>query len=207
MKKPGKIPLLNFEALIDNELLLEAEKLFDEGKLSNLITVKNGIWQGTITQEKEENIVVKVFNDFIEKSECTCGAKSLDKLCVHIICGYFGIRNSDVPDKPMEAGKTKSRKKRSSALNSLLKLTDKEELADYISSYASKDRRFSLLLKTHFARKFSEVLGQEIYSQIMDQAFPAASEFNTQSVSKNQQFLVAIAKELLIHYKDAISLE
>lgn|GEM_PF-5773796 len=207
MKKPSKIPLLNFEAFIENELLLEAEKLFDEGKLSELIPVKNGVWQGTVSDKKAEHIVVRVFNEFIEQSECTCKKGNKDGLCIHLICGYFGIRNSDAPPPPKEVSVKRSRKKRSSALNNLLKLTDKEELADYISSYASKDRRFNLLLKTHFARKFSEVLGQEIYSQIMDSAFPAVSEVNTQSLSKNQQFLVAITRELLIHYKDAISLE
>ena len=40
--------------------------------------------------------------------------------------GYFGIRNSDAPPPPKEVSVKRSRKKRSSALNNLLKLTDKE---------------------------------------------------------------------------------
>jgi len=210
LKKKNKIPLLNFETFINDDLLLKGEKLFDESKLEGLSENKAGEWTANVKDKKDFFCKVHVFREQIENYECICDNWTKNEMpCEHIVCLLFGVRNADSQAEVQKKTvvRRQRRSKSSITLNTLFELVKKEDLASFILTYSTKDKKFNLLLKTHFARKISEKSGEGIYRQILDEAFPAISEKTGSQRSKNLQLLSAVSKEMLIHNKDVISLE
>ena len=209
MRKKKKIPLLNFESHFQDELLLEGEMLFDKQQLLKLNESGKGKWKGQVLDGAETyNTKVEIFNDFIELFDCSCQSFNEAGECSHLISTFHGIRNSDSGETVVKAEqKVKTRKKRRSSTSTIVADLKKNELVDFVSAYATKDKKFKLLLKTQFARRISEKRGFGIYSEILDECFPTISEYNTQSPGKYRILLSAVAREMILHYNDAISLE
>lgn len=206
MKKKRIIPLLNFESFIDDELLMDAEKLFDEGKIKELADHGSGFWTGSVSDDGDYQVEASIHEGNIHKHHCTCDHSDEEKLCVHLVCLFFGMRHNDALAPPMVL-KPKKKKRASNYLSKLLESVESNDLKTFINSYSSKDKSFKLLLITHFSRQIRDVAGPDLFERILDECFPIKTQNNQKNLTGESRLLIRIGKEMLHNYRDALSLE
>jgi len=207
LKNNAFIPILNFENQIDDELLLQGEKLFDELKLNNLLEITSGKWEALVEDGDKLHVKASITNQRILESSCSCQNNSTKDMCVHQVCLYFGIRsaedNNSIQVKPAYIPKVRT----ANYLKDILENISNEELKTFVSSYSSKDKQFKLLMTTHFSRILHDRSGPKLYERILDESFPVKTENSNRSYVSETRLLIKIGKEILQNYLDALSLE
>jgi hypothetical protein len=206
LKKKRIIPLLNFESFIDDELLLHAEKLFDEGKIKDLKDHGSGKWSGIVSDGGQQQVEASIHEGSIHDRHCSCGQSDEEGYCAHLVCLFFGMRHNDALAPP-KTSIPKKKKRASNYLSNLLESVDSNDLKTYINSYSSKDKSFKLLLITHFSRQIRDVAGPDLFEKILDECFPVKTQNNQKSLTSESRLLIRVAKEILSNYRDALSLE
>jgi 5-carboxymethyl-2-hydroxymuconate isomerase len=210
LKKTELIPLLNFESFIEDKRLLIAEKLFDEGGIIKVSSQSKGKWTGIVKDGLQYNVKASVHDGKVQQSSCNCDASSSEgSLCIHQITFFYALRHQDNLSPKTESAQIslKSRTRSSEYLKMIFENVPTTELNKFIQSYSNADKQFRLLLSTHFSRKIQDHFGTGIYERILDECFPAKTENSHRSYAAEIRLLIKIGKEMLINYRDALSLE
>ncbi len=201
----SKIPLLNFEAFAENEPLLQAEKLFEDGRLTSLNEPKKGLWEGEISTDQLFYAKIGVFRDHVMHAECTCQEITEKYLCAHALCTLFGIRQRQLQE---ELPKIQSRPvKKTVHVRQILDHAGEGDLKHFMLAYSKKDKKFRILLMTYFARQLHDQSEGSIYRQILEDCYPVSDVLQSKNTRQNVQLLVVVTNELLLQAKDALSLE
>lgn len=208
MIKSQQIPLLNFESYVDPNLLLDAEKLFDEGNLKELKQTGRGKWSAKVQNTNGTyELTATIHEGKIHQASCSCQDYPKRKSCAHEICLFFGLRHSHEELKQKKERKRLPKRKTSDYLHALLGSVAPNELQSFIHTYAHRDKTFKLLLATHFSRHIHDQTGPELYEQILDECFPIKTENSKKSYVSETRLLIKVGREMLVNYRDALSLE
>ncbi len=195
--------------LIENscteEHLLQAEQLLDEEKYSfntdqDLISVSLKI----------QNIESKVWKSNFDTADyhCTCTTFPVTSSCEHSVAALIKFRSFLTTLKT-----TTPRKKRKATgrnkgidISTIVNNIPSEELLTFLKTYASKDRKFSIALKTRFAHKVELRDNTLKYKQILDSILsPVSSRENKTRLTDIRQ-LCKVIVELSGQAQDMISI-
>ena len=207
MKKPEKYPILNFESFIGDAILLEGEKLFDEGAIQYIIAKSQNNWEAGVLDGSLFDLKLEVYGGTIRRGQCSCSGHLSDP-CSHLVCAFFALRNqvTEAPafqPEPREPRKNKPK----TTVSEIIDRADPGMVKQFLLAHAKKDKSFKLLFTAHFARFVSDLRDENIYKALLDEAFPVLVEGKRISLSRNSQLMVKIVRELIILYEDALSLE
>jgi hypothetical protein len=208
LKKFQSIPLLNFESYVDDHLLLDAERLYDEGALTLKSPLENGEWRGDVyTDGTGHQVRAGVVRGIIQQASCECHHFATHTNCSHVICLFFGIRNAYVDNIRSKEKGAGSKRKKTDYLGAVLKKADTADLKAFMAGYALKDKTFKLMLTTHFSRRIHESTGPDLYERILDECFPVQTLNTRKSLVPEIRLLLRVSREMLVVYRDALSLE
>ncbi|MFT4664383.1 MAG: hypothetical protein ACI8YQ_001013 [Polaribacter sp.] len=146
-------PLSKIELHIDDALIVEAEKLLKDGRLSGVTESDPGLWIAVASDDNQAHEVeVLLTAGKVKAHTCECGKSDKKQYCVHIVSLLLYVITLKKKVAKSAIKKPKEIKvPRRITLPYVLELCDPKDLKEFMIEYASQDRNFGILLKAHFA--------------------------------------------------------
>ncbi|MFT7453067.1 MAG: hypothetical protein ACI9VN_003804, partial [Patescibacteria group bacterium] len=145
-------PLSKIELHIDDALIVEAEKLLKDGRLSGVTESDPGLWIAVASDDNQAHEVeVLLTAGKVKAHTCECGKSDKKQYCVHIVSLLLYVITLKKKVAKSAIKKPKEIKvPRRITLPYVLELCDPKDLKEFMIEYASQDRNFGILLKAHF---------------------------------------------------------
>jgi uncharacterized Fe-S cluster-containing MiaB family protein len=147
-----KIPLNQFEQIIDETILKRGLAYFKKGAITDFSEISNGSFEA-IVSGKQENYTVQleVENNTIVEHNCDC-PYDMGPVCKHVVAVIFhiqqdelGLSQSSLHDSRSRGGKSRTKHKPPSVhqqVKELLKTISHEELMDFVEECCKNDKTF-----------------------------------------------------------------
>jgi hypothetical protein len=195
--------LRELEQQLDETCLLQAEKFLDEGLVRELKERERHLWVAKVADCEVE---MQVTPSKVKACSCTCPDFSSRNLCGHTAAGLLYLRQLLSAEKQAEEKKSETREGNLS-INAILGELSREELLDFVNSYARIDRQFSLTLKTRFAGKVQFLNNRQKYERILEQCLQPIRHHRSRPSISAIQFLKHILETLLSQASHALALQ
>ncbi len=162
-------PLSKIELHIDDGVIVEAEKLLEDERISGITESDPGLWIAVATlNEKSYEIEVLLKGNTVKAHTCECGKSDKKSYCIHVVALLLQLVNIKKKEAKKVTKKTKKVKiPRRITLPYVLDLCDPKDLKEFIIEYASQDRNFGILLKAHFAHLLPRTEDNEPISKLL----------------------------------------
>ncbi|MFT4568532.1 MAG: hypothetical protein ACI9FN_003501, partial [Saprospiraceae bacterium] len=189
------------ESLLPEYLLLSSEELFDKQPILKATESISGQWESIV---QDQNIhfstTINLKNDILKKYNCNCVKGRKNELCKHIVVSLYHIRKQ----QKKELTKSKSKKSRTRLnLQSFIEKVDLQQLQGFSLEYARKNRAFRLILQARFILELEESELPAFFESI----YPTHTKTDQKVVAANLSVFIAIANELLDHFKGLLHRE
>lgn len=169
-----KLWLKNFEFQISPNTWNTAQDLVQAGAVRQLQEVEKHFWVATVADgELVYEVETIITPNKIKAFTCECWVEGRRLMCTHIAAALFKVRQFlEQKAEAREARVAVEQQENSGRLTveNLLKNAAPEEIAEFVRTYARRDRDFALALKTWFAGKVSDV--DNPYLLALDAALP-----------------------------------
>ena len=199
------IPLLKLDTFFPEEVYLQGELLYDNKGIERV----NELYKGKVMMVmSDKNKVEMRFNkDNIVDVYCSCQEFKLKKVCPHIVASALEVRKlATKMQKKTIPVKTRQRRKKANLFDEILQVLDKDDLTNFLSGYAQKDKNFRLVFEAFFMNKLKSKNLDNPYGNLLDEVLPPSSSVEVKFSRQQIALLNNIAKDLLAQYKDAVSL-
>lgn len=179
------------ELIYDDELVLQANRLFDADAVADLDSLNGGLFLCKVKDGKVYEVEIQSPFTKKQKASCDCTFFTSHHICKHVIAGLMLIRSEKNKKQTIKEQKTAANNKpKISTLNisQILEEVSQDELISFVKSYAKRDTKFATQLKVNFARKIDTTDNAEKYKNILnsvirphtgDQTKASASEIKT----------------------------
>ncbi|MFZ1751066.1 MAG: SWIM zinc finger family protein, partial [Saprospiraceae bacterium] len=164
------IPNQLIETIYDEELVLQAEALFENEAITDISKVNRNFFIAKIKDGKSYEVVIQSPFTKKQKATCDCNFFASNLICKHVITLLFHIRSTQ-SQKPLVGNKksgSSSAKNTSLNIHQILHEISHDDLVTFMKAYATKDKKFSTQLKVSFARKIEVEDGAMKYKNILN---------------------------------------
>ncbi|NJK83460.1 MAG: hypothetical protein HC912_06195 [Saprospiraceae bacterium] len=176
--------------------MIQAEDLIEQNAISVPQEVEKNLWTANTTEDYEVETQINAVK--VMAYSCECPAFVQEGTCAHIIATLLLVRKQVQAKKAAKALQKKSEKlDKKLTIKQLLEEIDNDELKQFIQSYASKDRNFSIALKVRFAGNIEFLDDKQKYLQLLDDAIRVARKKDQYLSHRGTQKLMKVAHELL----------
>ncbi len=138
-----KIPLNEFELVINETILKRGLNYFKNGFVTNLVEVSNGEFEAIVLGTEDYTVNLEIKNEIIVEHNCDC-PYDMGPVCKHIVAVIFYLQK-DLLEISKNTVK-KPRKKRTKSVNQqikdILKKIPQNELNVFIEDHCKSDRKF-----------------------------------------------------------------
>lgn len=201
--KIDKLDLI--ESLFSEDLVFQSEQLLD----SNDFVVNFDEGEKVCTASNKD-FIVNVEKRIFDKLEyrCNCEAFDMTSECPHVLLTLLLYRSHLSDHRKLKIAATKKRKNSQKLVDVgiILENIDNAELSNFLKSYANKDRKFSIALKTRFAHKVELPDNALKYKQILDSILSPVSKREEKVKITDLKQLCRVISELCQQSQDLISL-
>ncbi len=149
-----KIPLNEFEQLIDEKILKRGLSYFKEGVITDFSEISNGEYEAIVSGAEEYTVQLKISNNTIIEHNCDCPF-DMGPVCKHIVAVIFQLQQNELelnnPNLPkLIKKKTKSVPQQ---IKELLQAISHKELIEFVQENSKKDKKF----KNYFLASFGHL--------------------------------------------------
>ncbi len=186
--------ILNINRLeldFSNAMYLKAEDFIDQ-KNHHLKLLDKNLW--SLSSNNPIQFEVEILKKGREKFKvnCDCSEFNTNKKCAHVLAAMILWKSESIRLK-VENQKMSSKKPKSFNLRSILDTISHEELSAFVQNYAKTNSKFSIALKSNFARKLNLADNSLKYKFILDSIIRPKSTISQKlSASKKKLFFDTI---------------
>jgi hypothetical protein len=194
---------INIELLYPSDLFLKGEELFERKAVVDITNVEKGLYNFII--KDGSNIEVEWLKPMTryQKATCSCNFFKDNKVCKHIIAALLAYKDTLVI-KPQET--LISEKHATLNINNVLNGVSKEELKNFIKTYARTDKKFSTALKVQFARKVNLRDNEKKYKSLLDSVIRPISNDKTHIKISDAKSLLNIVDDFYNQAQDSMAI-
>ena len=190
-------PLKNIELEVNDEILLEGERLIATLAVKRLEEFERNLWVSQIMDDQEYEVEVMLVGRKVKATTCDCESTNDTPICSHIAATLLSI----LKIKKQQESKKKVRTSTSTVpkkltTTSILKSVTTDELHDFLREYARNNKTFSLALKAKFVGKVQVSNDLEKYDHLIESCINSVSK-NTRKISiSGMRQILAMLNEL-----------
>ncbi len=160
-----KIPLPEFEQIIDERILKRGLLYFKGGAITDFSEISTGEYEAIVSGTEEYTVQLEISNNIITEHNCDC-PYDMGAVCKHVVAVIFHLQqdalelnqaNSTIPKKI----KTKSV---SQQVKELLQSISHKELIDFVQENSKKDKKFRNYFLASFGH-LSQSQSKEFYKK------------------------------------------
>lgn len=139
-----RIPLNEFEQLIDETILKRGLAYFKGGSITDFSEISNGEYEAIVSGTEDYTVQLEVENNAIIEHNCDC-PYDMGAVCKHVVAVIFHLQqdelelNESSPNSPEKKKKTKSVNQQ---VKELLKAISHNELMEFVEENCKKDKKF-----------------------------------------------------------------
>lgn len=139
-----RIPLNEFEQIIDESILKRGLAYFKGGAITDFSEISSGEYEAIVSGTEDYTVQLEVENNTIIKHNCDC-PYDMGAVCKHVVAVIFHLQqdelelNQSSPNSPQKKKKTKSVNQQ---VKELLKAISHNELMEFVEDNCKKDKKF-----------------------------------------------------------------
>jgi len=160
-----KIPLNEFEQLIDDRILKRGLSYFKGGAITNFAEVSNGEYEAIVSGTEEYMVHLEISNNTIVEHNCDC-PYDMGPVCKHIVAVIFYLQQDklNLNQPNFTIPKKKKTKSVSQQVKELLKAISHKELIEFVQENSKKDKKFRNYFLASFGH-LSQNQSKEFYQK------------------------------------------
>ena len=160
-----RIPLNEFEQLIDEKILKRGLSYFKSGAITDFSEISNGEYEAIVSGTEEYNVQFEISNNTIIAHDCDC-PYDMGPVCKHVVAAIFHLQQDELelnqPNLPNP--KKKKTKSVSQQVKELLKAISHNELIEFVQENSKKDKKFRNYFLASFGH-LSQNQSKEFYQK------------------------------------------
>jgi uncharacterized Zn finger protein len=139
-----RIPLNEFEQLIEESILKRGLAYFKGGAITDFSEISNGEYEAIVSGTEDYTVQLEIKNNTIIEHNCDC-PYDMGPFCKHLVAVIFHLQqdelelNQSFPNSPQKKKKTKSVNQQ---VKELLKAISHNELMEFVEENCKKDKKF-----------------------------------------------------------------
>lgn len=160
-----KIPLNEFEQLIDERILKRGLSYFKGGAITDFSEISNGEYEAIVSGTEEYTVQLKISNNTITEHNCDC-PYDMGPVCKHIVAVIFHLQQDKLELNQPNLPKPKKKKAKSVSqqVKELLKEISHKELIEFVQENSKKDKKFRNYFLASFGH-LSQNQSKEFYQK------------------------------------------
>lgn len=160
-----KIPLNEFEQLIDEKILKRGLSYFKSGAITDFSEISTGEYEAIVSGTEEYTVQLEINNNTIVGHNCDC-PYDMGPICKHVVAAIFYLQQNELELKQPNfiIPKKKKSKSVSQQIKELLKAISHQELMDFVQENSKKDKKFRNYFLASFGH-LSQDQSKEFYQK------------------------------------------
>ncbi len=160
-----RIPLNEFEQLIDEKILKRGLSYFKGGAISDFSEISNGEYEAIVSGTEEYTVQLEISNNTITEHNCDC-PYDMGPVCKHVVAVIFHLQQDELElNQPnFTIPKKKKTKSISQQVKELLKAIPHNELIEFVQENSKKDKKFRNYFLASFGH-LSQNQSKEFYQK------------------------------------------
>ena len=171
-----KIPLNEFEQIIDETILKSGLSYFQKGFVTDFVELSNGEYEASVSGTEEYTVNLEVINDEIVEHNCDC-PYDFGPVCKHVVASIFYLKQDELNlnEQNLPFVKKKKKKTVTQQLKELLDKVSHKDLKKFIQEHSKMDKQFRNLFLSNFAH-FNVSQSKEFYQQQIKSVINSAAD-------------------------------
>lgn len=161
-----RIPLNEFEQLIDETILKRGLAYFKGGAITDFSEVSNGEYEALVSGTEDYTVQLEVKNNVVIEHNCDC-PYDMGAVCKHIVAVIFHLQQDELElneSSPNSLQKKKKTKSVNQQVKDLLKAISHNELIEFVEENCKKDKKFRNYFLASFGH-LSQNQSKEFYQK------------------------------------------
>jgi hypothetical protein len=160
-----KIPLNEFEQIIDETILKRGLAYFKSGAITDFSEISNGEYEAIVSGTKEYTVQLEISNDTITEHNCDC-PYDMGAVCKHVVAVIFHLQQDELELNQPSTSKPRKKKTKSVSqqVKELLKAISHKELIEFVQENSKKDKKFRNYFLASFGH-LSQNQSKEFYQK------------------------------------------
>ncbi|MFY7735035.1 MAG: SWIM zinc finger family protein [Bacteroidia bacterium] len=161
-----RIPLNEFEQLIDENILKRGLAYFNGGAITDFSEISNGEYEAIVSGTEDYTVQLEVENNSIIEHNCDC-PYDMGAVCKHVVAVIFHLQQDELELNQSSPNITKGKKKTKSVnqqVKELLKTISHNELIYFVEENCKKDKKFRNYFLASFGH-LSQNQSKEFYQK------------------------------------------
>src|SRR5690606_8779226 len=161
-----RIPLNEFEQLIDETILKRGLAYFKGGAITDFSEVSNGEYEALVSGTEDYTVQLEVKNNVVIEHNCDC-PYDMGAVCIHVVAVIFYLKQDELElneSSPNSLQKKKKTKSVNQQVKDLLKAISHNELMEFVEENCKKDKKFRNYFLASFGH-LSQNQSKEFYQK------------------------------------------
>ena len=160
-----RIPLNEFEQLIDERILKRGLSYYKGGAITDFSEISNGEYEAIVSGTEEYTVQLEISNNTITEHNCDC-PYDMGAVCKHVVAVIFHLQQDELElNQPnFTIQKKKKTKSVSQQVKELLKEISHSELIEFVQENSKKDKKFRNYFLASFGH-LSQNQSKEFYQK------------------------------------------
>ena len=160
-----KIPLSEFEQIIDETILQRGLAYFKNGYVSEFTEISNGEYEANVLGTEEYTVNLEVKNNVVVAHNCDC-PYYMGPVCKHVVASIFYLKQDELNLNEQNSSLNKKKKSKTvfQQLNEVLGKISHQDLKEFIRAQSKNDKQFRTLFLSSFAH-LNESQSKEFYQK------------------------------------------
>ena len=160
-----KIPLNEFEQLIDEKILKRGLSYFKGNAITDFSEVSTGEYEAIVSGTEEYTVQLEINENTIVEHNCDC-PYDMGPVCKHVVAAIFHLQQDELELSPSNFTIPKKKKtiSVSQQVKELLKAISHKELIEFVQENSKKDKKFSNYFLASFGH-LSQNQSKEFYQK------------------------------------------
>ena len=160
-----RIPLDEFEQLIDEKILKRGLSYFKGEAITDFVEVSTGEYEAIVSGTEEYTVQLEISNNIITEHNCDC-PYDMGSICKHVVAVIFHLQQDELElNQPnFIIPKKKKTKSVSQQVKELLTEISHKELIDFVQENSKKDKKFRNYFLASFGH-LSQNQSKEFYQK------------------------------------------
>ena len=160
-----RIPLNEFEQLIDEKILKRGLSCFKAGAITDFSEISTGEYEAIASGTEEYTVQLEISNNTITEYHCDC-PYDMGPVCKHVVAVIFHLQQDELELNQPSISKPKKKKTKSVSqqVKELLKVISHKELIEFVQENSKKDKKFRNYFLASFGH-LSQNQSKEFYQK------------------------------------------
>lgn len=171
-----RIPLNEFEQIIDETILKRGLSYFKNGLVADFVELSNGEYEASVSGSEEYTVRLEVNNNEIVEHNCDC-PYDFGPVCKHVVASIFYLKQDELNLNEQNSPLVKKKKRKSitQQLDELLDKVSHKDLTKFIQEHSKMDKQFRNLFLSNFAH-LNESQSKEFYQKQIQSVVNSATD-------------------------------